>query len=232
MGVRIMSILKISSRHLVFGLIALCLGGMLVLGSTLPAEADGPRSSLKIKRKIHGTSHYHNRYYPPRGEFIRRLPRRSKVVIHAGIQYHYFGGVWYRPHRSRFIIVSPPIGAIVPFLPPYYTIIWVGGTPFYYANDVYYAHRGDGYMVVPRPQGEVSKVAPSPSQLFIYPSKGQSQEQQADDRYACHIWAVSQTGYDPTRLGGEENQAEKRQDREDYRRAMAACLEARGYSVK
>jgi hypothetical protein len=43
---------------------------------------------------------------------------------------------------------------------------------------------------------------------------------------------VSQTGYDPTRLGGEEGQADKKQAREDYRRAMGACLEARGYSVK
>lgn len=227
-----MSVLKISSRHLAFGLIAVFLGGMLLLGAARLADADGPRLRHEIKKKVHDTRHYHNRYYPARGEFIRTLPRRSRLVVHAGLHYHYFGGVWYRPHRSHFIIVSPPIGAIVPFLPPYYTVIWVGGTPFYYANDVYYTHSGDGYVVVAPPKGEVSKVAPSSSQLFIYPSKGQSQEQQADDRYACHSWAVSQTGYDPTRLGGEEGQADKKQAREDYRRAMAACLEARGYSVK
>lgn len=34
--------------------------------------------------------------------------------------------------------------------------------------------------------------------LFIYPSKGQSQEQQSRDRYECHTWAVQQTGYDPS----------------------------------
>lgn len=34
---------------------------------------------------------------------------------------------------------------------------------------------------------------------FIYPSKGQSQDQQNRDRYECHSWAVSQTGFDPTR---------------------------------
>jgi hypothetical protein len=227
-----MSVLKMSSRHLACGLIALCLGGMLVLGAALLADAGNPRPRHKIKKEINDTRYHHNRHYPARGQLIRRLPRRSRVVVHAGRRYHYFGGVWYRPHRARFIIVSPPIGAIVPFLPPYYTTIWVGGTSFYYANDVYYAHRGDGYVVVAPPQGEVSKMAPSSTQLFIYPTKGQSQEQQADDRYACHRWAVSQTGYDPTRLGGEEDQADKEQVREDYRRAMAACLEARGYSVK
>jgi len=227
-----MSVLKMSSRHLACGLIAVCLGGMLALGPARLADADSPRPRHKIKRKVHDKRYHHNRHYPARGAFIRRLPRRSRVVVHAGRHYHYFGGVWYRPHRSRFIIVSPPIGAIVPFLPPYYTIIWFGGTPFYYANDIYYAHRRDGYVVVAPPQGEVRKMAPSSTQLFIYPSKGQSQEQQADDRYACHRWAVSQTGYDPTRLGGEEDQADKKQAREDYRRAMAACLEARGYSIK
>lgn len=35
--------------------------------------------------------------------------------------------------------------------------------------------------------------------LFVYPSQGQSQEQQSRDRYECHMWAVQQTGFDPTR---------------------------------
>jgi Glycine zipper len=34
--------------------------------------------------------------------------------------------------------------------------------------------------------------------LYIYPSKGQSPEQQSRDRYECHRWAVQQTGVDPT----------------------------------
>jgi hypothetical protein len=37
------------------------------------------------------------------------------------------------------------------------------------------------------------------AELYIYPNKGQSQEQQSRDRYECHLWAVQQTGYDPTR---------------------------------
>lgn len=35
--------------------------------------------------------------------------------------------------------------------------------------------------------------------LFIYPSKGQTQEQQSRDRYECHSWAVQQSGFDPSR---------------------------------
>ncbi len=34
-------------------------------------------------------------------------------------------------------------------------------------------------------------------QIFVYPTKGQSPEQQNRDRYECHTWAVQQTGFDP-----------------------------------
>ena len=35
--------------------------------------------------------------------------------------------------------------------------------------------------------------------IYIYPAKGQSHEQQDRDRYECHSWAVKQTGFDPSR---------------------------------
>jgi hypothetical protein len=34
--------------------------------------------------------------------------------------------------------------------------------------------------------------------LIAYPMKGQTLEQENADRAACHDWAVTQTGYDPT----------------------------------
>ncbi len=33
---------------------------------------------------------------------------------------------------------------------------------------------------------------------FAYPNVGQSEQQQSKDRYECHQWAVSQTGFDPS----------------------------------
>jgi uncharacterized protein YcfJ len=36
------------------------------------------------------------------------------------------------------------------------------------------------------------------AQQFVYPQNGQSAEQQQQDEYECHAWAVQQTGYDPT----------------------------------
>jgi len=35
-------------------------------------------------------------------------------------------------------------------------------------------------------------------QQYVYPQKGQSDDQQKKDEYDCHGWAVKQTGFDPT----------------------------------
>lgn len=40
--------------------------------------------------------------------------------------------------------------------------------------------------------------AASAQQVFVYPERGQSSQQQSQDRYQCHLWAVQQTGFDPT----------------------------------
>jgi uncharacterized protein YcfJ len=144
--------------------------------------------------------------------------------------------------------------------------------------------------------------AQAANDIFIYPTKGQNQQQQDKDRYECHTWAVQQTGFDPSRpqnipsnmasdnryqpsqphvlkgaargaalgavggaitgnagkgagagaamgglAGGFRRRDEKMQQqgqqqqivqasqqnqRTSYNRAMAACLEGRGYNVK
>ena len=66
------------------------------------------------------------------------------------------------------------------------------------------------------------------SGLIAYPKNGQTQEQQGKDKFECHRWAASQTGFDPTQAGGGSAPG----NRSDYARAQAACLEGRGYSVK
>jgi len=139
--------------------------------------------------------------------------------------------------------------------------------------------------------------APAAAQeLFIFPQQGQDQAQQDADRGACHVWAVNQTGFDPTTasnqpppsseasqggvvrggargaalgaavgaIGGNagrgaamgaagggliggmrrgDQQARQSQDRRnwqaaqdaqrsEYRRALTACLEGKGYTVR
>jgi hypothetical protein len=134
-----------------------------------------------------------------------------------------------------------PWFSVVPFLPLYYDTIWVGDLPYYYANGIYYAPTEGGYVIVDPPQDAQSNAprspdamsktppsAPPEEKLFIYPRNGQTDKQQADDRYQCHRWAVGQTDYDPTMVTGTPSVRK----RADYQRAMATCLDARGYTVR
>jgi hypothetical protein len=65
--------------------------------------------------------------------------------------------------------------------------------------------------------------------LIIYPRNGQSDQQQATDKFQCHDWAKGQTGFDPTSQASSNATVGKRSA---YARAMSACLDARGYTVR
>jgi hypothetical protein len=72
-------------------------------------------------------------------------------------------------------------------------------------------------------------------QLYIYPAKGQDQNKQNEDRYDCHSWVVSQTGFDPSKpqanaTGG--NQQYRPSDRHILRGgARGAALGAVGGAI-
>ncbi|HXR90731.1 MAG TPA: DUF6515 family protein [Steroidobacteraceae bacterium] len=179
----------------------------------------------------------HNHYYPSRGYVAPVLPRGYITVNHFHDHFYYSGGIWYRPYGARFVVVAPPVGVFVPVLPPFYTTVWFGGIPYYYANDSYYLWRASDnqYEVVAPPDGSgdsASTQAPPSDDLFIYPKNGQSEDQQSKDRYECHSWASGQSGFDPTKSGGGVAPQDANARRADYNRAMTACLEGRGYSVK
>jgi len=183
----------------------------------------------------------HNHYYPNRGAYIRGLPGRPYIVDRPGGRFFYSGGVWYRPYGPRFVVVGAPLGVFVPVLPPFYTTVWFGGVPYYYANDTYYMWNAaqNGYVTVDPPGADqaASTDAPQPpppqgDDLYIYPQQGQSAEQQASDKYECHKWSSSQTGFDPTQPGGGVAPEQLAPKRADYQRAMRACLEGRGYSAR
>lgn len=55
----------------------------------------------------------------------------------------------------------------------------------------------------PAPQYEEVQLLESPeplaaTQIYFYPQQGQSVAQQDRDRYECYLWAVDQSGFDPS----------------------------------
>ncbi len=177
----------------------------------------------------------HDRYYPPRGFRFHTLPRRHYQIRYRSGPYFYSNGIWYRRTGAHFVVTIPPFGIVVPFLPNFYTTLWVRGVPYYYANDVYYVWQPDrnGYVVTNPPQDiNEEETRPLAEQLFIYPKQGQSEKKQADDRFACHQWSAGQTDYDPSKPAENIKQSELSIKYENYQKAMKACLEGRGYSVR
>ena len=131
---------------------------------------------------------------------------------------YWHGGYWPRAYYGF------GFSWFLPVLPLAYATYWWDGLPYYYANSVYYTWNPayDGYVVTDPPPvadgagvAAGSSAAPGGDQIFMYPRNGQSDAQLATDRTECQQWAASQAG------GGDE-----------YRRAMTACAEARGYSAK
>jgi hypothetical protein len=187
------------------------------------------------------TRHGHNHYYPAREYVVATLPPEPVHVVFGGNHFYFKAGVWFRPHGPNFIVVTPPIGVAIPVLPPSYTTLWIGGVPYYYANGVYYAQTPGvpGYAVVAPPPGNetapiqpavsppVSTAPPSPSSgsdaFFVYPRNGQTEAQIAQDRSECNRWATGQ-------LASDNPGDSQRQQR--FQRALGACLEGRGYTVK
>jgi hypothetical protein len=153
------------------------------------------------------------------------------VVVARGGYYGGYGGYYgYRGWYGGYYpwgwgAVGP--GPYFAALPYYYPTYAYGGAPYYYAGNTYiYASPALAqYQIAAQPRSE---RRPDWSELVVYPKNGQSQYQQTLDKYECYRWAVSQLGYDPTSAGG----GTVRRDLTDYNRAQAACLTARGYSVR
>lgn len=167
--------------------------------------------------------------------------------------YYRYDSGWYRPYGWGGFYSGLSIGLMVPFLPFGYSTIWYSGAPYYYADDVYYTGvPGRGYRVVSPPVTEyIVKDEPGPApvvaappvigsptpkyaqppqgQLYAYPKNGQSATQSTFDRIECERWGSGQTGFNPTSAG---QTAEDAQRRNNYQRAVSACLEGRGYTVK
>jgi hypothetical protein len=219
--------------------IPITLGVLLLVpcASLLPvAAAEAQRDGGLIADRKHGhrdDRHGHRRDYPHYDHRARKLPRRHIDVHAGGHRYYYGAGVWYTHRDGHYVVRPAPIGAVVGWLPPFHTTIWVHDVPYYYANRTYYLWEPMrlGYVVVEAP-ADSETVESDGIDLYIYPKEGQSQEQQADDRYACHAWGVEETGFDPSLPVDPAQERRLGELRSSYQRAMRACLEARGYTVR
>lgn len=53
--------------------------------------------------------------------------------------------------------------------------------------------------------GLAAATAHAQQGMYTYPNAGQSEQQQAKDRFECHQWSVSQSGFDPSQAAPMAN---------------------------
>ena len=122
-------------------------------------------------------------------------------------------------------VYYPPTYYYPPPPPAYY---YPAQPPVYY-----YPPPSHNYL----PPAEASPPPPQAGtetggRMFIYPRQKQSEEKQIKDQDECHQWAVGQIGYDPSKPLSGAPDAQTIQKSQNYVRAISACLDARGYTVR
>lgn len=213
-----------------FAWLALCAALAAPLAQAEPPRGPGHggpgRPGMVFDERYH-----HDHYYPAPGYVAPRLPGGA-VIINAGPDRYWFhGGVWYRPYGGSFRVILPPVGVVIPVLPSAFVTLTIGGLAYYYANGVYYRPAPDGYAVVAAPAGadaaQVVQAPPTPPAVLppapkpdpiIYPRNGQSTEQLEADRRECNRWATTQP--------------RAQADSSVFNRAVEACMDGRGYTMR
>lgn len=194
-----------------------------------------------------------NRYQTSNSSHYRSSYDRSRYypIQVRGSSYYYRDGRYYNNHSGRYTSVSAPLGARVSFLPSSAISIAYGSNRYFRVGLTWYLGRNNYYEVIERPpvvverqiivEQQVQVQAPTQAEyqrdyepsyaeqqpnLVIYPASGQSENLQDKDNYECYRWSKNESNYDPT---------EPYQDldnRDIYIRAMTACMESKGYTVR
>ncbi|HEY6452271.1 MAG TPA: hypothetical protein VIX87_06700 [Steroidobacteraceae bacterium] len=160
-------------------------------------------------------------YYRPNfAWFLPVLPLYCTAYWWGGVPYYYYNDIYYAwsPTADGYVASEPPPAADgnAPASDD-------GNGPAGAAADSSAAQGGaeppDG--AEPPTGAEPPSSAAPPSggdNVYAYPANGQSEAQQATDRMQCDQWAASQSG------AGNGSP--------DFRRAVIACFQGRGYSAQ
>lgn len=145
---------------------------------------------------------YHDNHYRRHSNYRYRYPRRHAYRHHS--YYWGFGYPGYNVWHNH----------------------WPVGVHLDLRDRPRHRSERDHVVVTSADYQEPVETVATRSEVFVYPREGQSDEQRSQDRFECHLWARDQTGFDPSQASTNFNMAP------DYNRAIAACLEGRGYTVK
>jgi len=211
--------------------------------ATRERNTNNSRTNVQIG---YSSNRYDNRSYQTnRSSYNSSYDRtRYHPLSVKGSNYFYRDGRYYRYQSGRYLSVNAPIGARVSFLPTSAVSISYGNHRYFRVGLTWYLGHNNYYEVIERPPVVVERqvIVQEPQyseqasyetsydeqrvQLVIYPANGQSENQQDRDNYECYRWSRDESSYDPTEPYQDLN------NKEVYIRAMTACMESRGYTVR
>ncbi len=118
-----------------------------------PWNYGGPPGQ-KFRGRGRGDRHHgHNRKFDNRGrdKYERYGRHHRQIILHRGRRYMMSGGVFFRLHYGRWLVVDPPVGLRVAYLPHESQARYTRhGDILFICQGTYYmkARRGPGYVVV------------------------------------------------------------------------------------
>jgi hypothetical protein len=192
-------------------------------------------TALASQSVLAGGGHYHGGHYHG---------GHSSVHFGVWLGVPLFGPWWYPPAPAYYyppppvyygppviyrqpVVVSTPAPTVADPLPNHSSAANSGGNGVVELGPA----PGASAQTPPPPPQSQANAAPPPnhappqtmtSQVYVYPRQGQSTQKQALDEADCNRWASTQMG-----KGFSADQAAV-----NFQRALAACLDAHGYSVR
>ena len=154
---------------------------MVTFSSEIEGQSrNGSRSNKhKIERTTHKKvriDHYrHDRYrtqpiyrnpkyrYPRHRRVVRTLPRHHVRLVHRGLHYYYYSGIFYSLYGDQYVVVLPPVGFRMSILPVGHIRIVVGPSVYFYHSGIYYIqtdNKEEPYEVTQPPVGVVVDELP------------------------------------------------------------------------
>jgi len=163
--------------------------------------------------------------------FLPVLPLYCPVFWWDSMPYYYYNDAYYTwsPTAEGYVATDPPPAATsVPSNDAPADVSGSGAAGYDASGDDAGGYNADGYNAASAPAPTAAApiapgYPPSPppasgsANVYAYPSNGQTADQQASDRRECEQWAGTQAGGSGSA---------------DYRRAVIACFQGRGYSAQ
>ena len=165
------------------------------------------------------------------GLVIPFLPYGYATTWYGGSPYYYADDVYYVSNPGRgYRVVAPPDSSLIT---ESYTSDEPEPAPVVAAPSTAASlAAGLPTPIYVRQSASSQPAAQTPAaaqtQLYAYPKNGQTATLSTFDRIECERWGSGQTGYMP----GQSVENTQPQRRADYSRAVSACLEGRGYTVR